>query len=126
MAEEIPRTDDTRTTTDHETIREWVEGRGSTAAQVTEPAGNDPGSLAIIPVGKMDDSVRDLPWEEFFEIFEEEKLAFVHRTERDDPKEQWFCAFIERGEIAVSTDEPDTTESEGRKTLGKLEGKKTG
>ena len=45
------------TTTDHETIRQWVEERGSTAARVTEPEGDGPGSLAIVPEGTDDDSV---------------------------------------------------------------------
>lgn len=101
MSEDTTRTGDTETTTDHDTIREWVEERGSTAAQVTEPVGDDPGSLAVVPEGKMDDSVRGISWEAFFEIFEDEELAFVYQIDKDDPDEQWFCTFIEREEMAA-------------------------
>jgi hypothetical protein len=125
MAKDTAHTGETETTTEHDTIREWVEERGSTAAQVTEPAGDDPGSLAIIPEGQMDDSVREVSWEEFFEIFEDEELAFVHQTEKDDPEEQWFCQFTERGE-STESDAPSTSESEGRDTLAGLEGNESG
>lgn len=84
------------TTTDHETIRRWIEERGSTAARVIEPAGDDPGSLAVVPEGTDDESVEEITWEEFFRIFEEENLAFVYQTARDDPNERWFCRFIDR------------------------------
>lgn len=125
MAKDTAHTGETETTTDHDTIREWVEERGSTAAQVTEPAGDDPGSLAVIPEGKMDDSVRAVSWEEFFEIFEDEGLSFTHQIEKDDPDEQWFCQFTERGET-TPTNASSATESEGRDTLAGLEGNESG
>lgn len=120
MAEDTARTGETETTTDHETIREWVDERGSTAAQVTQPAGDDPGSLAVIPEGKMDDSLKEVSWEEFFEIFEDEGLAFRYQTDRDDPDEQWYCEFVER---EGTDDGGATTEAEGRETLDELEGR---
>lgn len=107
------------TTTDHETIRRWIEERGSTAARVTDPIGDDPGSLAVVPEGTDDDSVEVIPWEEFFETFEQEELAFVHQTERDDPNERWFCRFVDRerevGEDAFETDRPGTTWKAGER-----------
>lgn len=123
MAEDTEQTSDTKTTTDHETIREWIEQRGSIPAQVTEPAGDDPGSLAVIPEGKMDDSVREVSWEKFFEIFEDEGLAFVYQTKRDNPDEQWFCKFDERGD--AGTDMPNTIEIEDRDTLAEPEENKS-
>jgi hypothetical protein len=91
------------TTTDHETIRTWVERRGSMPARVNESAGNDPGSLAIMPKGKEDDSLLSIPWEEFFETFESERLAFAYQTEKADPNTKWFCQFVARD--AERTDE---------------------
>lgn len=96
MVEDTVETGRTETTTDHDTIRSWVEERGSTAAQVIEPSGDDPGSLAIIPEQAEEESVREISWDEFFETFEEENLAFVYQTNKDDPTEQWFCKFIGR------------------------------
>lgn len=96
MAEDTAQTGDTETTTDHETVREWVESRGSTAAQVLEPSGDDPGTLAIVPEDAEDDSVEKISWDDFFEIFEDEELAFVYQEDKDDPEEQWFCKFVDR------------------------------
>lgn len=105
------------TTTDHGTIRRWIEQRGSTAARVTEPTGDDPSSLAVIPAGTDDGSVEEISWEEFFEIFEKEDLAFVYQTSRDDPDEQWFCRFVDRergvGEDGFETERGGTTWSTG-------------
>lgn len=101
------------TTTDHETIRRWIEERGSTAARVTESAGDDPGSLAVVPEDTDDDSIEKITWEEFFEVFEEEDLAFVYQTERDDPNERWFCRFVDRerevSEDPFETERPEST-----------------
>lgn len=100
------------TTTDHETIRRWIEERGSTAARVTEPTGDDPGSLAVVPEGTDDESVEEITWEEFFRIFEEENLAFVHQTTRDDPDERWFCRFVDRErEVDVAAFETERSET---------------
>lgn len=100
------------TTIDHETIRTWVERRGSTAARVTEAADDDPGSLAVVPEDTDDDSVERIPWEEFFRIFEEENLAFVYQAERDDPDERWFCRFVDR-EREVDEEAIETERSTG-------------
>jgi hypothetical protein len=123
MAPDSVRTGETITTTEHETVRDWVEQRGSVPAQVTDPAGEDPGSLAIVPAGKDDDSLALISWEEFFEIFDDEGLAFVYQTEKENPREQWFCAFTQRDRF--SNNESETTEASGRKTLAKLEGRRT-
>lgn len=88
------------TTTDHETIREWVETRGSTAARATGSSSEGRGSLAIVPEDADDASVEPVPWEEFFAVFEDEGLAFAYQTTRDDPDERWFCKFVAReGEV---------------------------
>lgn len=83
------------TTTDHETIRTWVEQRGSRPARVNEPAG-DSASLAIIPKGKADDSLAPISWDEFFTIFEDEDVAFAYQTEKADANAKWFCQFVTR------------------------------
>jgi hypothetical protein len=96
MVEDTVESGRTETTTDHDTIRNWVEEHGSTAAQVIEPSGDNPGNLAIVPKDAEEESVREISWDEFFEIFEEENLAFVYQTNRDDPTERWFCKFVYR------------------------------
>ena len=114
------------TTTDHETIRTWVEQRGSMPARVNELAGDDPGSLAIMPKGKEDDSLDPIPWDEFFETFEDEGLAFVYRTETMGPEKQLYYEFVPRDDVEGATDGTSTTEATGLDTLAKLEGRTTG
>lgn len=110
------------TTTDHETIREWVEARGSTAARVTESAGEGRGSLAIVPEDADDASVEPVPWEEFFAVFEDEGLAFAYQTSRDDPDERWFCKFVAReGDV-----DEDVFEAERSGTTWSSAGRRAG
>lgn len=96
MVEDTAESGRTKTTTDHDTIRNWVEERGSTAAQMTGSSSDGPESLAITPRDAEKNSVEEISWDEFFEIFEEGNLAFVYQTDRDDPSEQWFCKFVDR------------------------------
>lgn len=109
MAEDTARTGETVITTDHDTIRHWIEECGSTAAQVTEPAEDDPGSLAVVPKGTIDNSIREVSWKEFFAIFEDEELAFVYHSDKDDPDKQWSCKFIDRTEMDESVTATETT-----------------
>lgn len=68
-------------TTDHHKIRRWVEERGGCPAAVksTEHKG-DVGILRINFPHYGDDSQLDnISWDEFFEKFEEKKLAFLYQ-----------------------------------------------
>ncbi|HEX7860570.1 MAG TPA: hypothetical protein VF773_09610 [Verrucomicrobiae bacterium] len=83
-------------TIDHEEIREWIEARGGKPATVegTERRGQEAGLLRIdFPGYSGQDSLMPIDWDEFFEKFEEAKLAFLH-----DPKpKSKFNKFISRG-----------------------------
>ncbi|MFC6906119.1 hypothetical protein [Halalkalicoccus tibetensis] len=118
------------TTTDHETIREWVETRGSTAARTTGSSDEETGSLAIVPEGTDDASVETVPWEEFFEVFEDEGLAFAYQTTREDPDERWFCTFVAReGEVDEDVFEAErsgTTWSSAGRRAESADGEATG
>src|SRR4051812_41736014 len=70
-----------RTTTDHEEIRNWVEERGGMPAAVkaTERRG-DPGILRIDFPGYSGEGRLDrIEWDEFFRKFDESGLAFVYQ-----------------------------------------------
>lgn len=69
------------TTTDHDFIRRWVEERGGRPARVKGTGGgDDPGMLRIdFPGYSGEDSLDEISWEEFFEKFEENNLALLHR-----------------------------------------------
>lgn len=83
-------------TIDHDEIREWVEARGGTPATVegTERGSEAAGLLRIdFPGYSGKDTLTPIDWDEFFEKFEEEKLAFLH----DNKSNSKFNKFIARG-----------------------------
>ena len=67
------------TTTNHETIRKWVESHGGHPALVR--TGKSGGVLRIDfdePGGNDDDRLERVGWDEFFRIFDESGVAFLH------------------------------------------------
>jgi hypothetical protein len=68
-----------KTTTDHNEIREWAEYRGGKPARV-KGTGNDddPGILRIeFPGYGEDENLETISWDEFFKKFDESGLAFL-------------------------------------------------
>ncbi len=87
------------TTTDHEEIRKWVETRGGKPACVRGTgAKDDPGILRIDfeGVGAGEDKLEELSWDEFFDKFEENDLAFLHQDKTSDGKTSRFFKFVRR------------------------------
>lgn len=87
------------TTTDHDFIRRWVEERGGKPARVKRTgSGDDPGILRIdFPGYSGGDSLEEIGWEEFFEKFEESRLAFLHRDiQGDDGQPDRFNKLVSR------------------------------
>ena len=78
-----------RTTTNHDEIRKWVEKRGGHPAVVaaTEDSRGKGGGLLRIdydePGGNDDDRLHRITWDEFFSIFDENDIAFLHDPESD-------------------------------------------
>lgn len=72
-------------TTDHETIRTWVEERGGRPARVHGTGrGDDPGLLRIdYPGFSGEDTLEQISWDEWFRAFDEHKLAFLYGDEKD-------------------------------------------
>ena len=89
---------ESNTTTDHDTIRRWVEQRGGRPAAVkATESGDDPGLLRIdYPGYGDDDSLDEISWDEFFEKFEDSKLAFLYQDETADGDESRFSKFVSR------------------------------
>lgn len=68
-------------TTDHEKIRNWVESKGGCPARVKATGDkNDPGLIRIdFPGFSGKESLEPIPWDEFFEKFDETGLAFIYQ-----------------------------------------------
>lgn len=86
-----------RTTTDHDEIRKWVEERKGKPSTVkgTERKGEDAGLLRInFPGYSGEDTLEEVTWEEFFEKFDEAKLAFLYQEETKDGDTSRFFKFL--------------------------------
>lgn len=72
-------------TIDHDTIKQWVEGRGGHPAHVTRSgSGEDPGILRIdYPGYSGEDSLERIGWDEWLKAFDANGLAFLYQEERD-------------------------------------------
>jgi anaerobic selenocysteine-containing dehydrogenase len=79
------------TTTDHNQIREWVETHGGRPSMV-KTGKKDEGGILRIDFGKPEDSLEEISWDEFFEVFDENKLAFLYQ----DEGESKFNKFVAR------------------------------
>src|SRR3954453_19544561 len=83
-----------KTTTDHDEIRQWVEARGGYPAHVTRTeSGDDPGVLRIdYPGYSGQDTLGRIEWDQFFEWFDRDNLAFLYQDEGDSR----FSKFVSR------------------------------
>jgi hypothetical protein len=89
---------ESRTTTDHDEIRRWVEERGGRPARVRATGSeDDPGILRIDYPGRGDDeALEEISWEDFFEAFEENNLAFLYQEETKEGSQSRFSKFVSR------------------------------
>jgi hypothetical protein len=89
---------DTRTTTDHEEIRRWVEEHGGKPARVRGTGdGGDPGILRIdFPGGTGEDQLEHISWDEWFRKFDENRLAFVYQERKADGEDSTFFRLVKR------------------------------
>lgn len=87
---------DSKTTTDHNTIKKWVEKRNGKPAVVkdTRNSGQGGGLLRINFPGGAEDSLENIEWEEFFTIFDENDLEFLYQEETKDGGESRFFKFV--------------------------------
>ena len=88
-----------RLTTDHRTIREWAEERGAQPVAVKGTGdGDDPGIIRLdFPGYGDDDSLETISWEEFFDKFEQGRLALVYQEETAAGERSTFNKFVKRG-----------------------------
>ena len=96
---------ESRITTDHGKIQSWTEERGGWPARVKgSNSGNSSGILRIDYKGFSGaETLERISWEEFFQGFESNKLAFLYQEKTKDGAESRFSKLIDR----------DSTEAQG-------------
>jgi hypothetical protein len=92
------KSSESKVTTNHDEIRRWVEERGGQPARVKDTESkNSQGLLRIdYPGFSGEGSLEAISWEEFFEGFDDNKLAFLYQDKTKDGKESRFSKLIER------------------------------
>lgn len=81
------------TTSDHDEIRSWAEKRRGRPARVKGAAG---GGILRIDFGEPEKGLEPISWEEFFRIFDHNRLLFLHQDETADGKPSRFNKFVDR------------------------------
>lgn len=87
-------------TTDHDEIRKWAEARGGRPAAVRSTHGK--GGTGIIRIEFPDapnskhDALEEISWEEFFEKFDESRLALLYQDETAGGEKSNFNKLIGR------------------------------
>lgn len=91
---------DAKRTTNHDTIKKWIEDRDGKPAKVkgTENTGKSVGLLRIdFPdYDDNDKNLEEISWDEFFNIFDENNLNFLYQEKTEDGKTSRFSKFINK------------------------------
>ena len=86
---------ESKTTTDHEEIRRWVEERGGHPARV-----KGTNLLRIdYPGFSGEERLEQIDWDEFAAVFDKNKLVFLYQEETKDGGESRFSKFVDRDSV---------------------------
>jgi hypothetical protein len=81
------------TTTDHDEIRRWADKRGGRPSVVRT---HGKGGILRFDFGDKDEELEEISWDEFFQIFDESGLVFLHQDKTADGHESRFNKFVDR------------------------------
>lgn len=81
------------TTTNHKTIQEWAEARDGRPSVIRTKGQGD---VFRIDFGEKEEDFDEISCEEFFKIFDENKLAFLYQDKTKDGETSRFNEFVER------------------------------
>jgi hypothetical protein len=86
------------TTTDHDEIRSWVEEHDGRPVTVRGTEGDDTAGVLRIdfPGGAGDDRLEEIGWDEWFDKFDREELAFLYQRQKADGSDSTFFKLVAR------------------------------
>lgn len=90
---------ESKTTKDHEEIKQWVEKRGGKPAVVKDTKGDGTGIGVLridFPGYSGEDSLEEISWENFFKTFDNKNLSFLYQDSTNDGEQSRFFKFIEK------------------------------
>jgi len=86
-------------TTDHDEIRRWAEERDAIPAVVRDTHDEEGSGILRFDIpgyGAGSDDLEEISWEEFFDIFDDRRLAMVFQEETSDGDTSYFSRFVNR------------------------------
>ncbi|WP_316978212.1 hypothetical protein [Shumkonia mesophila] len=84
------------TTTDHATIRRWVEARNGKPAAVSATHARDEAGILRIDFNDFEEGLEPISWDEFFVKFDEAGLAFLYQDRTSDGGKSLFFKLVRR------------------------------
>jgi hypothetical protein len=88
---------DTTTTTDHDEIRRWVEEHDGKPASVRGTESDGAGILRIdFPGGAGEESLEHISWDDWFQKFDENNLAFLYQRQKASGEDSTFFKLVSR------------------------------
>jgi len=81
------------TTTNHDEIRKWAEARDGHPAVVRTKG---KGGVLRIDFGEREEELDQIEWTEFFQIFDQNELAFLYQDKTQDGGTSRFNKFVAR------------------------------
>lgn len=103
-----------QTTTDHQTIRRWIEARNGHPSVVRATEGTRRGSAGLLRVDfdEPEDALEQIGWDDFFDTFDTNNLAFLYQNEKDSR----FHKFVNRDAVEDDIDTQGSTRSRRAKS----------
>jgi hypothetical protein len=90
-------TSETKQTTNHEEIRRWAEEHDAVPATVRGTGDDGPGILRLdFPGGAGEDQLEHISWDEWFEKFDREDLAFIYQDRKASGEDSTFFKLVRR------------------------------
>jgi hypothetical protein len=99
------------TTTDHDEIRRWAEERGGRPSLVR--TGRGKGGILRFDFGEDDEKLEETSWDEFFEVFDNNNLAFLHQDQIGSGQTSRFFKFVARGKAGAKAGAPRSASAKG-------------
>ena len=89
---------ETRTTTDRDEIRRWVEQHDGSPAAVRRTRSKDsPGVLRFdFPGGAGEDELEHIDWDDWFDAFDDNNLALLYQEQKSSGEDSTFFKLVSR------------------------------
>lgn len=112
---------ETRSTTNHDEIRRWIESREGHPSFVKSIRRGDSGLLRV-DFGKPEEGFEEISWDQFFDTFDKSNLAFLYQDTTASGRKSRFNKFVERDASADrSADEEEDDDLEDEDELDEAE-----